>query len=125
MSVDRIAAATGGSYSDAVAVNGSGRWIHVSGQVAFGADGTVSGSMYEQSLGCFDHIERALARFGADLSHVVRISTFVTSLEDYAGFAQARAERFGSAPPASATVQVAGLLVGAAVEIDAVAYLPD
>lgn len=125
MSIDRIPAATGGSYSDAVSVSGPGRWIHVSGQVAFGPDGTVSGSMYEQANGCFDHIERALARFGAGLGDVVRITSFVTTLDDYAGFGQARGERFPVDPPASATVQVAGLLVGASIEIDAVAYLPN
>jgi 2-iminobutanoate/2-iminopropanoate deaminase len=81
--------------------------------------------MYEQANGCFDHIERALAGVGAAMEHVVRITTFVTELDDYAGFAKARGERFGATPPASATVQVAGLLVGATIEIDAVAFIPD
>ena len=125
MTIERIPAATGGSYSDAVSVGGTGRWIHVSGQVAFGPDGSVSGDMYEQANGCFDHIERALGGVGAGLEHVVRITTFVTTLDDYAGFARARGERFSAAPPASATVQVAGLLVGASIEIDAVAFVPD
>jgi 2-iminobutanoate/2-iminopropanoate deaminase len=125
MTIERVPAATGGSYSDAVSVSGAGRWIHVSGQVAFGPDGTVSGDMYEQANGCFDHIERALAAIGAGLEHVVRITTFVTTLDDYAGFGRARSERFPGAPPASATVQVAGLLVGAAIEIDAIAFVPD
>jgi enamine deaminase RidA (YjgF/YER057c/UK114 family) len=34
------------------------------------------------------------------------------------------AAAFGNAPPASAAVQVAGLLAGMSVEIDAVAFVP-
>jgi 2-iminobutanoate/2-iminopropanoate deaminase len=124
MSVQRVPAATGGSYSDVVDISGPGRWIMVSGQVAFGTDGTVSGSMEEQAHGCFDHIERALAKVGGSLSHVVRITSFTTTLADYEGFSRARAARFSSDPPASATVQVAGLLAGAQIEIDAVAFIP-
>jgi 2-iminobutanoate/2-iminopropanoate deaminase len=124
MTIERVPAATGGSYSDTVSVQGPGRWVHVSGQVAFGPDGAVTGNMYEQANGCFDHIQRALAAVGGSLADVVRITTFVTDLTDYAGFGQARAERFGEAPPASATVQVAGLLMGASVEVDAVAFIP-
>ncbi len=124
MSTQRIPAATGGSYSDAVTVNGPGRWIAVSGQVAFGPDGTVGGSMEEQAHGCFDHIERILEQLGGTLADVVRITTFVTSLDEYDGFSRARAARFGDAPPASAAVQVAGLLAGAQIEIEATAFIP-
>lgn len=126
MTVTRIPAGTGGSYSDGVAVAGpGGTWIHVSGQVAFGQDGKVTGDVAAQAHGCFDHIERILAKFGADLSHVVKITSFLTDLRDYGQFSQARAERFGQATPASAAVQVADLLVGAAVEVEAVAFLPE
>jgi 2-iminobutanoate/2-iminopropanoate deaminase len=124
MTVQRVPAATGGSYSDVVDISGPGRWIMVSGQVAFGPDGTVSGSMEEQAHGCFDHIERALAQVGGSLGDVVRITSFTTTLTDYEGFSKARAARFAGNPPASATVQVAGLLAGAQIEIDAVAFIP-
>jgi 2-iminobutanoate/2-iminopropanoate deaminase len=124
MELQRIPAATGGSYSDAVAVSGPGRWIAVSGQVAFGPNGTVTGSMEEQAHGCFDHIECILERVGGKLTDVVRITAYMTSLDDYKGFSQARAARFGDAPPASAAVQVAGLLANAQIEIDALAFVP-
>jgi 2-iminobutanoate/2-iminopropanoate deaminase len=124
MTVQRVPAATGGSYSDVVDISGPGRWVMVSGQVAFGPDGTVSGTMEEQAHGCFDHIERALAKVGGSLADVVRIPSFTTTLADYEGFSKARAARFAGHPPASATVQVAGLLAGAQIEIDAVAFIP-
>jgi len=125
MDVQRVPAATGGSYSDVVSVSGPGRWVHVSGQVAFSPDGTVRGSMEGQAHGCFDHIERALEKVGGSLSHVVRITTFITNLAEYDGFSRARAARFSGHLPASAAVQVAGLLADAQIEIDAVAFIPD
>ena len=124
MSMQWIPAATGGSYSDAVVVSGPGRWVMVAGQVAFGPDGTVSGSVEEQAHGCFDHIDSALKKVGGSLSHVVRIATFLTSLDDYEGFSRARSARFGENPPASAAVQVAGLLLRAQIEIEATAFIP-
>jgi len=125
MGIQRFAAATGGSYSDAVTVSGPGRWIHVSGQVAFDPDGTVTGTLYQQTHGCFDHIEAALRQAGGALTDTVRITAYLVGLGDYPEFAKARAERFGDHSPASAAVGVTELLMGALVEIDAVAFLPD
>jgi 2-iminobutanoate/2-iminopropanoate deaminase len=125
VTIERTPAATGWSFSDVVSVSGPGRWLHVSGQVAFDSNGEVHGSVGEQAHGCFDHIAAVLARAGAGLEHVVRITTYLTDLTDYAAFSAARAERFGDSLPASSAVQVAGLLVGAAVEVDAVAFVPD
>lgn len=125
MGIERLTSDPSSGFSDAVTSVGPGRLIHVSGNVGFGADGTVvAGGMGAEARATFDNIERTLAQLGAGMSHVVKINAFVTSLEDYAEYAQARAERFGERLPASATVQVAGLLVGAHIEIDAVAFVP-
>ncbi|TGD85380.1 RidA family protein [Mycolicibacterium sp. CH28] len=124
MGITRSASATGGSYSDMVTVSGPGRWLHLSGQVAFGADGTVTGSLYEQTHGCLDHIEALLIKEGATLADTVRMTAYLVGLDDYAEFARARAERFGDELPASAAVGVAQLLMNARIEIDAVAFLP-
>jgi 2-iminobutanoate/2-iminopropanoate deaminase len=126
MSIERLSTNPASGFSDAVSAVGPGRLIHVAGNVGFGDDGkVVSGGMGAESRATFDNIERTLEEAGADMSHVVKINAFVTSLDGYAEYAQARAERFGSELPASATVQVAGLLVGAHIEIDAVAFVPD
>ncbi len=73
----------------------------------------------------FDNIERVLQAAGADFSQIVKINAFITDLDEYAAYADVRAERFGDKLPASATVEVAGLLVGAHIEIDAVAFVPE
>jgi 2-iminobutanoate/2-iminopropanoate deaminase len=123
MSIERIPSDFA-SYSDAVAVDGPGRWIQVSGQVGMDAEGKVEGDLERQTNATLDHIERILAKVGADLGDVVKITVYLTGLDDYAAFSKVRAERFGERLPASAAVQVAGLLLGAEVEIEAVAFVP-
>ena len=115
-----------GSFSEAVATSGAGRWINVSGMVGFGNDGkVVSGGIAAETEATLDAIERILAKAGASLGDIVRMGVFMTDLGDYAEFSRVRAERFGEHPPASAAVQVAGLLLGARIEIDAVAFVPE
>jgi 2-iminobutanoate/2-iminopropanoate deaminase len=124
--IERLTNNPATGFSDAVSTSGPGRLIHVSGNVGFGPDGkVVEGGMGAEARATLDNIERTLRQAGADMSHVVKINAFVTSLDEYPAYAEARAERFGDQLPASATVQVAGLLVGAHIEIDAVAFLPE
>lgn len=126
MSIERLTTNPAYGFSDAVTAVGPGRLIHVAGNVGFGVDGkVVSGGMGAEAKATFDNIERTLQEAGADMSHVVKINAFVTSLDEYPDYASERARRFGEKLPASATVQVAGLMVGAQIEIDAVAFVPD
>ncbi len=124
MSVERVPSDFA-SYSDVVAVGGPGRWIHVAGQVGMDAEGKVEGDLAAQTHATLDNVEKALAKVGGGLDDVVKITVYLTSLDDYASFSAVRAERFGETLPASAAVQVAGLLLGAEVEIEALAFLPD
>ena len=119
MSIQRVPVASGASYSKCVAASGAGKTVYVSGCIAPG------GSMAEQTNGCFDQIEAALRAVGGSLEHVVRITAWLTSLDEYAAYGRVRGERFGANLPASAAVKVAGLLQGAAIEIDAVAFIPE
>ena len=119
MGIERVAGARGASFSKAVTVSGTGRTVYVSGNIAPG------GSMAEQANGCIDQIEAALRAVGGSLEHVVRITAWLTRLDEYGEYSRVRGERFGTYLPASAAVQVAGLLRGALIEIDAVAFIPD
>lgn len=126
MTIERHTTQPDLGFSDAVSAVGPGRLIHVSGNVGFGTDGKlVSGGMGAEARATFDNIERTLAEVGATMSQVVKIQAYLTTLDSYGEFAEARAERFGESLPASSAVQVAGLLVGAQIEIDAVAFIPE
>jgi 2-iminobutanoate/2-iminopropanoate deaminase len=122
MSIERIPSDLG-SFSESVVVGGPGRWIHVAGMVGFDADGKVTGDIATQTERTFDVIERILAKSGAGLDDVVKMSVFLTDLGEYGTFSEVRAKRFGDTLPVSAAVEVSGLLLGAAIEIEAVAFL--
>ena len=119
MSTQRVPGAGTATFSRAVAVGGPGRTVYVSGNIS------PRGSMAEQANGCIDEIESALRAVGGSLEHVVRITAWLTSLDEYGEYNRIRGERFGTSLPASAAVQVAGLLRGALNEIDAIAFIPD
>jgi 2-iminobutanoate/2-iminopropanoate deaminase len=119
MSIERVPGAGAATFSRAVATGGKGRTVYVSGNIS------PKGSMAEQANGCIDQIESALRELGGSLDHVVRVTAWLTSLDEYAEYNRVRGERFGSNLPASAAVQVAGLLRGALIEIDAIAFVPE
>jgi 2-iminobutanoate/2-iminopropanoate deaminase len=124
--IEFITDASNSSYSLAGIVTGSGKFIYVAGQVGFDENGVVvEGGVVAETDATFDNIEKVLKIVGADLSNVVRMGVFMTSLDGYADFGSVRKRRFPGGLPASTTVQVAGLLVGASIEIDAVAFLPE
>ena len=118
MGIERVPVSSGATYSKAVVVSGPGRTVYVSGSLAPGS------SLAEQANGCFDQIEAALRAVGGSLENVVRITAWLTRLDEYREYNRVRGERFGASLPASAAVQVAGLLQGALIEIDAVAFIP-
>ena len=98
--------------------------VFVSGEVGRDASGTVvKGGIEAEARQCFANIQHALERAGAGLQDVVRITAYVKDLAEYAGYAKVRAEVFGAQWPASATVGVADLLLGAKLEVDAVAAI--
>jgi len=80
--------------------------------------------MYVQARQAIENIASALARAGADLSHVVRTRVFVTDLSRFGEVARAHQERFGANPPASSAVEVRRLVhPDMLVEIEADAYV--
>ena len=119
MSIERVPGSGSATFSRAVAIGGPGRTVYVSGNIS------PAGGMAEQANGCIDLIEAALRPVGGSLEHVVRVTAWLTSLDQYAEYNRVRGERFGANLPASAAVQVAGLLRGALIEIDAIAFIPD
>ena len=117
-----------GSYSHAVRVeSGDAAWIYASGQVALDAEGHLvgQGDLRAQTEQVFENLARVLEANGATFEHVVKIQTFLTTLEDLAGSREVRARYLPAEPPASTAVQVVALLLPEAlIEIDLVAVVP-
>jgi enamine deaminase RidA (YjgF/YER057c/UK114 family) len=109
-------------YSRAVRV---GNTVWVSGTTASDADGNLQGGedAYQQARYIFSKIERALSEAGASLRDVVRTRVYVARLDDWREVARAHGEVFSDIRPANTLIQVAGLIEGRLVEIEADAVI--
>jgi reactive intermediate/imine deaminase len=112
------------NFSQGIEVAG-GRMIFVSGNVAIDAAGeTVApGDIKEQTRQVLANIEKVLAEAGATRDNIVKITTFLTDLKNYAGFAEVRGEFFKPPYPASTAVQANLINPEWLVEIEAIAVV--
>jgi 2-iminobutanoate/2-iminopropanoate deaminase len=125
MAKQRVDSPYGTSFCESIAFDGPGRWIYISGQIGALDDGTmVNETFAAEADQCFARVRQAAANAGASISDVVKITGYVTSTDHYPDYDVARGKAFAGFPPSSATVQVAGLVADARVEIEAVAFVP-
>jgi enamine deaminase RidA (YjgF/YER057c/UK114 family) len=112
-------------YSHVVGIP-PGRLVWTSGQVAVDTEGDVPEGWAAQTRLVFENVGRALAAQGATWPDVVKLTYFVTGLDEIATVRSVRDEFVDTArPPTSSLVQVAGLFrPELLVEVEAVAWLP-
>ena len=113
-----------GPYSQAIAAGGL---LFCSGQIALEprtGELVGAGDAAAQTRRVLDNLQAVLAAGGSAFEHVVKATIYLRDLADFAVVNEIYGERFGAAPPARATVQVARLPRDAAVEIDAIAVIP-
>ena len=99
-------------FEQAVETSGVERILWLAGQTAIDAEGNVvSGDMSAQVAQTLDNLEAVLTQAGMTLANVVRVTWYVTSIEEFRASAPARRERLRAAgwSAASTLVQVAGL----------------
>jgi enamine deaminase RidA (YjgF/YER057c/UK114 family) len=96
-------------YSRAVRV---GNAIWVSGTTAVGPDGELvgKGDPEAQMRRCVEIVAAALEELGAGLHHVVRTRMYVTDISRWEAIARVHGEVFGAIRPATAMVEVKGLV---------------
>ena len=108
-------------YSRAVRL---GNVIWVSGTTASDELGKVHGDdAASQTRFILRKIEAVLQAAGAELRDVVRTRIYVVNLSDWEAVARVHGEVFGEIRPANSLVQVAGLVDGRLVEIEADAVI--
>ncbi|HUL17258.1 MAG TPA: RidA family protein [Terriglobales bacterium] len=111
-----------GPYSQAIKSNG---FLFVSGQVALDpkTNEFAGGDIRQQTERVLDNLRAIVEAGGTKLSHTVKTTVFLKSMDDFAAMNEVYAKYFSSAPPARSTVQVARLPKDALVEIEVVAAL--
>ena len=112
-------------YTDAVR---AGDLLFVSGIVPVDEAGALvgEGDVVEQARQVFRNLGAVLAAAGAGFDDVVKVTVYLTDVDDRARINPVRQEAFGQARPASTLVEVSALaFAGAKLEIEAVAVLSD
>ena len=104
----------------------AGDFIFVSGTLGTvpGSMDLVAGGTGPETVQALRHIETILKEGGATLRDLVKVNVFLADMSTFGDMNEAYLSVMGDDPPARITVGRAELALGAAVEIDGVAYRP-
>lgn len=111
-----------GPYSQAVVHGGL---VYCSGQIALDAQ---TGALFEGAVAgearkVLENLSAVLEAAGSSLQHAIKVTVFLSDMDDFAAVNAVYAEAFGEHRPARATVQVGRLPKDVRVEIDCIAAL--
>jgi enamine deaminase RidA (YjgF/YER057c/UK114 family) len=116
-------------FSHGVEVDSSGKWVVLAGQTGGDDKGDYQPDMAGQVAVALRRIIKLLAEAGAGPEHIVRLTWYLTSREEYqaaaAGIGGAWKETLGRNFPPSTLLYIAGLVdERAKVEIEVTAFVP-
>jgi len=111
-----------GTYSQAIQV---GNLVFLSGQIPLDPESMdiVGGDFEARARRVFDNLGAVASAAGGSLDHVVKLTIFLTDLENFATVNSVMEQYFQQPFPARAAVGVASLPKGADVEADAILAL--
>jgi reactive intermediate/imine deaminase len=111
-----------GPYSQAIR---AGQVVYLSGQIALdpATMALVAGGVEAEARQVFRNLAAVARAAGGSLGQAVRVTIYMTDLSQFAKVNEIMAEYFEQPYPARATVGVAALPRGAAVEADAILVL--
>jgi len=109
-----------GPYSIAIK---SGGVVYLSGQVHMDPESgkLVDGDIADQARQCLENLKRVLAADGLTFADVVKCTVFLMDMADFAEVNKVYGQYMIEPFPARSCIQVAGLPLGARVEIEAIA----
>ncbi|MDX6464258.1 MAG: 2-iminobutanoate/2-iminopropanoate deaminase [Acidobacteriaceae bacterium] len=103
----------------------SGNTLYVAGQQGLDSNGKVTGTdITVQTTNAIAAIEKVVKVAGFQMTDIVSVTVYVTDLKDVEGMNEVYKKLMPDPKPARATVQVAGLIGGARIEISAIALKP-
>ena len=111
-----------GTYSQAVR---TGNLVFISGQIPFvpATMDVVEGDFAARARQVFENLQAIAAAAGGSLDDAVKLTVFLTDLDNFATVNEVMAEFCSEPYPARAAVQVAALPKGVDIEADAIIAL--
>ena len=108
-----------GPYSQAIETGGL---VFCSGQIGIDPQtSTLREGVEAQTHQIMKNISAVLSQNGLSLNHIVKTTIFLGSMQDYQKVNGIYGEYFTEHKPARSTIQVAGLPIGALIEIEFIA----
>ena len=100
----------------------AGNTLYVAGQQGPDANGKVTGTdITVQTTNTIAAIKKVVEKAGFKMSDIVSVTVYITDLSDVPAMNKVYIKEMPDPKPARATVQVAGLIGGAKIEISAIA----
>ncbi|HLV41586.1 MAG TPA: RidA family protein [Brumimicrobium sp.] len=111
-----------GPYSQAILKSNT---LYVSGQIPLDPK---TGELQVESIGqatkqVMENIKALVETAGLEMSHIVKCSIFLKSMDDFKEVNEVYASYFSTEPPARETVEVSKLPLGVPLEISCIAML--
>jgi enamine deaminase RidA (YjgF/YER057c/UK114 family) len=114
------------SAARVVPLGGGTKLIFCSGVTARGS-AAAGAAVEEQARECLAKLGRSLAAEGADFTHLLKLTTWLSDMRDYDGFNAIRRAAFADLPVQPASTCVGGAqftTTDCCIEIEAIAVLP-
>ena len=107
-----------GPYSQAIK---SGNTLYISGQLPIDmATGSYPAAIADQARCCLSNLDAIAKQAGTSLQNAVKVTVFLTDMNDFAEMNSAYTEFFPGTPPARSCIAVVGLPKNAEIEIEAI-----
>ena len=113
----------GGHYSQGIVHNGI---LYTAGQVPVDPETKElrNESIEQETRQTLSNLEAVAKAAGTQLSNALKVTVYLTDMNDFPGFNKIYAEFFPNNPPARSTIQIVSLLRDVHIEIDAIIAIP-
>ena len=113
----------GRPFSTAVRV---GRMLYLSGQIGIDGSGqVVPGGIAAETRRAMDNIKATLEECGSSLDHVIKATVMLADMHEWAEMNRVYVTYFPNHLPARSALGANGLALGARVEIECIAVMPE
>lgn len=113
-----------GPYSQAVKAGG---FLFIAGQIPINPEtgALVEGDIRAQTRQVLENVKAIVEAAGGSLNDVVKVTVYLRDMGDFGAMNEVYSEYFSDSKPARAAVEVSNLPKGAAIEVEAIAYIPE